>query len=110
MKWSDLDRRVQFRRAGLADDGYQQVQGWADLGAPIWAARRDVSDGEKAPADTVYAEISARFTVRSDSFTRGITPKDEMVSDGLQWRIVGIKELGRHDWIEITATARLDLT
>ncbi|MGI3169988.1 head-tail adaptor protein [Pseudooceanicola sp. C21-150M6] len=108
MKAGDLDRRLQFRRATPLDDGFTKSENWEDHGAPVWASRRDVSDGEKAKAGAVSAELSTRFRVRSSAFTRGITPKDRFLSDGLQWEIVGLKEIGRLDGIEITAVAKLD--
>ncbi len=105
-----LDRRAQFRRATTADDGISQVQTWADHGSPVWASRRDVSDGERQRAAEVGAVITSRFVVRSSAFTRGLTAKDRMVCDGLTFDITGIKEIGRRDRLEITAAARPDAT
>ncbi|WP_434096016.1 head-tail adaptor protein [Thioclava kandeliae] len=85
-----------------------QEETWADLGSPVWASRRDVSDGEKAAAGGVFSTVSARFQIRSSTFSRGITAKDMLTCDGREWEIVGIKEIGRRDRIEITATARTD--
>lgn len=111
----DLDRRLQFRRAALITDGFGTRLNWnvsapeADnLGSPVWGSRRDVSDGEKAGAGTVFAEISARFVIRSSSFTRAITPQDRLVEGGRVFEIIGIKEMGRRDRLEITAVARAD--
>ena len=47
--------RVQFRRAALVDDGFADAEVWADLGAPVWAAKTDVSDGERFRAAQVQA-------------------------------------------------------
>lgn len=103
-----LDRRLQFQRFTAVDDGLQMVEAWADHGSPIWAARKDVSDGERAAAGWIEATSVARFTVRSSSFTRGLSPKDRLITDGREYHIQGIKELGRKDWLEITAIARVD--
>lgn len=103
-----LDRRIQIRRSTATDDGLQMVETWADHGSPIWAARKDVSDGERAAAGWMEATSVARFTLRSSSFTRGLTPKDRIATDGRDYNIQGIKELGRRDWLEITAIARVD--
>lgn len=103
-----LDRRVQFRRVTETNTGLGVVEAWADHGSPVWASRNDISDGEKAVAGSIYGEVSARFVIRSSIFARGITPKDECTCDGLTWRIVGLKEMGRRDYIEVTAVARLD--
>ena len=103
-----LDRRVQFQRATQSDDGYSMVDTWADHGSPVWASRTGVSDGEKTRGGTVQAAIMARFVVRSSAFSRAVTPKDGMTCDGLEWNITGIKQIGRKDRLEISATARID--
>lgn len=103
-----LDRRLQFRRVTETNTGLGLEQTWANHGSAVWGSRKDISDGEKAAAGGVYAEVSARFVIRSSIFARGITPKDEFTCDGRLWRIVGMKELGRRDYIELTAVARLD--
>jgi len=103
-----LDRRLQIRRYATIDDGLQMVEAWADHGAPIWASRKDVSDGERAVAGWLEATSVARFIVRSSSFTRGLTPKDRLKTEDRDYDIQGIKELGRRDWLEITAIAQVD--
>lgn len=106
----NLDRLVQFQRFTEHDDGYGVVEIWADHGGKIRAARRDVSDSEKATAGWTEATIVARFTIRSSEFSRDLTPKDRLTHDGLTWEIQGIKEawLGRFRFLEITARARTD--
>ena len=103
-----LDRRVQFRRNTPTDDGFTTVEAWADHGAPVWASKREVSDRERMAAMEVSATISARFQVRYSSFTAGITPKDRLICEGREYDITGIKELGRREGFEITASARAD--
>lgn len=105
-----LDRRIQFRRATLTDDGYTSAaETWADHGSPVWAQKTDVSDGEKWRAGEVQAGITTRFLVRWSAFSAAITPKDRLACAGVTYDIVGIKEgAGRRDWVEITAAARND--
>lgn len=111
-----LDRRIQFRRAQGADDGFTSASGWnaadpaADnLGSPVWAAKHDISDSERFRAGEEAASITTRFTVRWSSFTRTITPADRLVCEGTVYEITGIKEgLGRREWLEITCAARSD--
>lgn len=110
-----LDRRIQFRRATLSDDGFSSALTWDDeqpsnnnLGSPVWGSRADVSDGEKWRAGEVGAVITSRFVVRSSTFTRSITAKDRLVCDGREYEITGIKEIGRLDRLEISAAARAD--
>lgn len=109
------DRQVQIRRGTVSDDGFQSALVWnvadptADnLEAPIWAARRDVSDSERAAAGWIEATMVSRFIVWADPFSRGITPKDRLVDDALVYDVIGIKLVDRAE-LEITAIARVDL-
>ena len=104
-----LDRRIQFRRAALVDDGLASVPQMADHGQPVWAAKSDLSDGERWRAGEVAARITSRFTVRWSSFIRDITPADELVCEGVTYEITGIKEgRGYRQWLELTCAARSD--
>lgn len=103
-----LDRRIQFLRAPMVDDGLSTRPGeFVNLGTPVWGSRKDISDGEKAAAGSTYGEVSARFVVRATSFTRTITTKDMLTEGGRRFHILGMKELGR-DGFEFTATTRTD--
>lgn len=105
----DMDRRIQFRRAVLQAGALGRSEVFADHGLPVWASKRDVSDGERARAAEVQAHISTRFVVRWSCFSSGLTPKDRLVCDGLEYDISGIKEVGaRHTYLEITAATRVD--
>lgn len=101
-----LDRRITLRRKTEVNTGLGLTATWADLGT-IWAGRKDVSDGEKMAAGGVMSTLAARFVVRSSSLTRGLTPKDALIEGGRTFQITGIKELGRRDFLEITAEAVL---
>ena len=109
LRWSDLDREVQFLRRGAGDDGFTSDAGpFAPHGEPVRAKRLDVSDGERWRAGEVASSIMSRFRVRWSPFTAGITPKDRLTCEGLTFDIVGLKEVKRRQWIEITGSARLD--
>jgi SPP1 family predicted phage head-tail adaptor len=108
MEAGKLDRRVQFRRFTLIDDGFAQVESWVDYGPPVWAQRRFVSDGEQVAAAQVAARITARFLVRLTFATGEITPKDRLICEGREYDITGVKEIGRREGVEITAAARAD--
>jgi head-tail adaptor len=105
-----LDRRVQFLRATLTDNGLEQVETFANHGTPIWAERKDVSDGEKARSGEVQAVLMTRFVVRYSAFTAGITPKDRLTCEGQTFDITGCKTPPgtRRQWVEISGTARAD--
>ena len=109
MTAGNLDRRVQFQRETTTNSGLGEVSTWANYGGPVWASRKDVSDGEKAANGGVFAEVTARFQLRGSSFSQGLRPKDRLVTGGRSFEIIGIKELGtRGAMLEITATASLD--
>lgn len=109
MNASRLDRHVQFRRRILVDDGFGMVEQWADHGAPIAASRRDVADAEKFAAGTVEATIDTRFIVRASAFTRDLSPVDRLITEGLDYDILGIKQVGeRCAWLELSCCARAD--
>ncbi|MFC3059511.1 head-tail adaptor protein [Paenirhodobacter populi] len=102
-----LDRRITIER----DAGENTPSGWKPDWQPIgriWAGRSDISDAEKAAAGTVQGTVVSRFVVRSTTLSRDIKPKDRFVTEGLTFSIVGVKQRGRRDYLEITAEARLD--
>ena len=103
-----LDRRVQFLRATAIDDGFAIIEGdFATLGAPVWASKADVSDGERARAGIVESQIMSRFKIRYSDFAASLTPADQLICEGVTYNITGIKEGGgRRKWLEISATAR----
>jgi SPP1 family predicted phage head-tail adaptor len=109
MEAGKLDRRVQFRRSTLSDNGLTEVETWADHGTPVWASKVDVSDGEKLRADQVAANLTSRFIVRRNSFSIGLTAKDQITYGGDTFSIYGIKEIDSRSCFEITAGARVDL-
>ena len=102
------DCRIQFQRFALVDDGFSDVEQFADYGDPHWAARMDISDGERMRAQEVGATLTRRFIVQSGDLTRDITPKDRLRYDGKDYEIFGVKETGNRFRLEITAGARVD--
>lgn len=109
MTASKLDRRVQFLRSTMIDDGWQTRPGpHVPHGDPVWASRADIKDAERFAAGTVTAQLTSRFQVRSTPFTRDITTGDRFTTEGETFGIVGIKQAGgRLQLIEITAS-RMD--
>lgn len=103
-----MDRRVQFQRAAVFDDGFAEVERFGDYGQPVWAKKTDISDAERLRAGEVQAMLTARFVMRWSNFTSSLTPKDRIKCDGKSFRIFGIKEIGRREGLEITAGARVD--
>lgn len=105
-----LDRRIIIQRATTTTNAFNEaVPAWSDL-CEVWAARRDISDGEKLAAGGIGAALAARFLVRSSNETRTVTALDRIVHDGATWQIDGVKEadLGRRRYIEISAVKDSD--
>lgn len=108
MNAAAMDRRMQVMRAAIVDDGFQQRAGdFAVHGSPIWAERRDMSDGEAQRMGQVVGSLTTRFRVRSSTFSRGITSADQLVCDGVTFEISGIKQTDGRAGLEITATAKV---
>jgi SPP1 family predicted phage head-tail adaptor len=103
-----LDRRITIRRMTLTTNEFNEpVEGFSDL-ADVWASKNDIPDGERWRSQQVQATVTTRFQVRWNEITETITPRDQLVCDGVRYEIVSIKELGRKQGIEITAAARTD--
>ena len=110
----DLDRKVTIQRfTSVPNDEFNEpVETWADF-KTVRAMRRDVSDRQRVEmmaAGQVGAFQVSRFTIRSTSETRTVTPVDRLVHDGKTWAIHGIKEAdeGRYRFLEITAVKDAD--
>ena len=109
MKPERLDRKITLQRFTYTTDpgSGEQVKTWSTLAA-VWASKRDVSDSERVASAEVSAEIGTRFQIRWDSAWSDLNPKDRVVYDGRTYDIVGVKELGRREGLEISAIARAD--
>jgi SPP1 family predicted phage head-tail adaptor len=103
-----LDRRIVLQRPTVtADETGQEVATWATL-STVWAAKLNVSDGERMAASEVAAQIDLRFQIRWSTTVADLNAKDRLTFEGRIFDIVGTKELGRREGIEISASARAD--
>ncbi|EPE95715.1 head-tail adaptor protein [Rhizobium grahamii] len=110
----DLDRRITFQRATKTNNEFNEpVEVWGDIGS-VWTKRHDFSDSQRIEflaAGKVSAFAVSRFTVRSTSLTRSITPIDRLTHEGAVWQINSVKEVaegGRRGYLEITASRSAD--
>jgi len=104
MRAGPLDRRITLERYGISyNSDFEPIEGWTELGKR-WASKEDVSDGEKVRAAQVGASVTTRFRVRYDGLTSTITAADRLTCEGLEYEIQGLKELGRREGLEITAS------
>ncbi|MCE8548306.1 phage head closure protein [Ruegeria pomeroyi] len=100
-----LNRRIQILRQSTTPDGYGGSEvTWDNLGGPLYAARRDVSDSERLRAGAWDNKLVTRFTIRASAFSRGIRRTDKIVHEGTTYEISGIKEVqANRAFLELTA-------
>lgn len=101
-----LSRRIQIKRfVQTGVDGFGSPVGdWEDLGTPIFARRRDVSDAERLRASAWDNQLVVRFVIRATSFAKGIRRDDMIAHEGVPYGIDGIKEVpDTRGFLELTA-------
>jgi len=104
------DRRIDVLRAQTTVDAFNTpVETWSVL-VSRWAGYTPVLDGERERAGETIGSLKARFVVRRDAVIATVTPRDRLQMGALVFDVNGVKDLGRNRDIEITATARTDLT
>ncbi|MET4634975.1 phage head closure protein [Kaistia defluvii] len=108
MATGPLDRRITIERYVSARDALNNpVEAWSPL-ATVWASKTDVRDSEKFAAKENGASIETRFQIRWSTDVADVNPKDRINYGGRVFDIVGVKEIGRREGLEISATARAD--
>ncbi len=102
-----LDRRVTIVKTILVSDGMQKVPTPVDYGT-VWASVTPVSDGERLRGGEQQADVVSRFQIR---WSRKMAQVDRTyfvrypADGGPLYGIFGVKEIGRQDSLEISATA-----
>lgn len=108
MQAGNLDRKVTLERFTTTRDVYNApVQNWTTL-ATVSAAFEPLSDGERFRASETGATATARFRIRYSTTVASLNAKDRLTFEGTAYAILHVKQLGRRNGIEITATARAD--
>lgn len=103
MRAEKMDRRIAIQRATAVRNEFgEDILTWATL-AEVWAAVEPVSDGERWRAAEVAAHVTTRFRIR---WGWDVTVQDRVLYDGREYDIVGVKEIGRREGQELTASAR----
>jgi SPP1 family predicted phage head-tail adaptor len=109
MRSEKLDRRITLQRYSRSFDADNQpIEVWTPDASPVWASVEYASDGEKARAGEVAATVSVRFQIRWSTAVSTVNPKDRVAYDGKIWDVIGVKELGRREGLEISAAAAAD--
>ena len=103
-----LDRMIVLKRRKTGSNNFgEQLDQWTSIGS-VWANVAPVSDGERWRAGETLASKLSRFTIRYSSAASAMDPRDQIEHDGRVYDIQGIKELGRRQFLEITAAARAE--
>jgi SPP1 family predicted phage head-tail adaptor len=102
------NRRIRIERSvPTVNTLNEQVPNWLLL-ARVWAEKLDVSDSERVRSAEVSAEITSRFRIKWSSLVEDVNPRDRVVYNNQVYNIVGVKEIGNRDGVEISAEARAD--
>lgn len=108
MQSGKLDRRVIIRRSIITQDSFNSpVATWGDL-VRVWSAVNFVSDGERARAGEIGARQMIRFEIRNSAVTGTVDTRDRITFEDRDYDISGVKQIGRNNRLEITATARAE--
>lgn len=106
MKAGPLDRRITLQRATTTTNSLNEpVKTWADI-ATVWAAKLEVRDSERQRAAETAAVIDTRFQIRWSSTVSDVDAADRVVFGGRVFNIVGVKEIGRREGLELSCQAR----
>ena len=108
MRAGKMDRRVTFQSQSQDYDELGQQENIWNNEFTLWASATPISDGEKFGSAEIKAYATHRFQVRWSSQSVLIKPTWRLVFDGATFDISGIKEIGRHEGLEITATKRAE--
>ena len=105
MKGRRRDQLVTLQRYTTTQDDYgEEVQTWADLGTE-WAAVFYGRGDERRQAAMEQGSQPATFQMLANLNTLGLTIRDRIVLDGVNWDIVGLApDTPKRGLIEVTAT------
>lgn len=97
------DRRVSLQEKTKNEDAWGgEEEGFQDLGT-VWAEFRPSGDAEKFRAGQIEATSMGWFRVRYSTVAASIGQRDQIMLDGVAWKITGVKQIGRRRAIEFTA-------
>lgn len=108
MKAGSLDRRITILRASVSRNSFnEELPTWNPM-ATVAAGAVPVSDGERQRAGETLATSKYRFTVRHSAMAATVDPRDRIKFEDRLFDVNGVKEIGRREGYEITATARAE--
>ena len=106
IKTGDLDRLITIQVATTSNDEFNApIKTWSQYIKP-WAKVTEVSDREKVHSEEVGSSITTRFVIRHSTQSKVVDTVHRILYDGRIYDIVGVKDIQRNYFIEITAAAR----
>lgn len=106
LRAGDLNRRVALSRPTTTKNGFNEdVVSFAPV-ATVWSSYQPLSDAEQRRAAEVGATMTARFQIRRSTTVVDCDPTWRLEFDGRAFDIVGVKEIGLREGLEISAVAR----
>lgn len=110
MKAGDLDRLITLQHRGeqTGTDAFNAPLYGAPVSLTVYAAFMPVSDRERMASAEVQAEITARFRTHWTPSLATLSPTWWLTFEGRAYDILGVKEIGRREGLEITACARAE--
>lgn len=107
MRAGARDRQVELQRRTLTQSASgEEVESWTTLGR-LWAGKRDMRANERWAADQLVAEVETVWTLNWWPAWDTIRPDTHrLVYRDRVYEIHGLREIGRHEGIEIAAAAR----
>ncbi len=104
----ERDRLITLQKKTYTLDGFGgEVITWTTIGER-WASSKPVKDGERFGNQEAIATITHRFQIPWDRVAALTDPTYRVLFDGRFYDVVAVKEIGRREGIEISATARAE--
>lgn len=87
MTSSRRDKLVSIQRATVTQDDYNEdIEAWAEV-RKEWARVRYGNAAERREAAQTQSARSATFDLADNALTRGLTAKDRIAWDGIDWNL-----------------------
>ena len=97
-----FDRRIRLETEVITQNSTGEGERSFILFKEIWAGTTPMSATERFRAAEIHASRVTRFVIR---WMAGVLTTMRIYFDGNYYRITGIREIGRRDFLEISAEA-----
>lgn len=102
MHAGQLDERLTLRKRQLSQNTQGEQVPFFEPYAVVWGQKLDVRAQEYFAAQTTNAALTTRFRIR---YREGVKETDRITSDGRDYDITQVSEIGRREGLEIFAVA-----